>query len=33
MIGDELKISQFRVVHPVKLAEWKVDLDRALVLP
>jgi hypothetical protein len=25
MIGDELKISQFRVVHPVKLAEWKVD--------
>jgi len=27
MIGDELKISQFRVVHPVKLAEWKVDLN------
>jgi hypothetical protein len=22
MIGDELKISQFRVVHPLKLAEW-----------
>jgi Protein of unknown function (DUF3237) len=30
LIGDELKISQFRVVHPVKLAEWKVDLNGPL---
>ena len=30
LIGDELKISQFRVAHPVKLAEWKVDPDVPL---
>jgi hypothetical protein len=30
MIGHELKISQFRVMHPVKLAEWKVDLSGPL---
>jgi hypothetical protein len=30
LIGDELKISQFRLVHPLKLAEWKVDPDVPL---
>ena len=30
LIGDELRISQFRVLHPVKLAEWKVDLNGPL---